>query len=152
MNSLNFASIGKMDENIFIMKQDSDYKKKKIDENKWFEGNYNAKDSDNFSQKTMECHRKLESKEDEQIKALFTNERVRNLESFILEHEEAKGVDVADLKLDDEDDEDSDDERSLQRISNQNNKNKENKKRNKKGSRATIRMRKEVMFVRKDQH
>ena len=92
MNSHNFASIGKLERNMFIMKYDNDYNQNKIDENTWFGGRYDISKFDNFSRKTMTLFRDLQFEDNPQIDALFSNERVRDLEEFILDHEVAKGV------------------------------------------------------------
>lgn len=126
MNSYNFASIGKLEKNMFIMKYDNDNNKKNNDENIWFNGQYDVSNFDNFSRRSFKKFRDLRFEDDPAIKSLFTNERVRDLEQFIMEHEAAKGIDG---------DYDSDEEQDLllkefQRIRSNNNNNNKNRKRN----------------------
>ena len=118
MNSNNFAAIGKLVENQLLMKYDNDANKKGVDQNKWFYGKYKTENYDDFSKKTMESFRELKYEHNEDVDKLYNNQRVRDLEQMISEHEAAKCID-------DDDDSEDDEKCDLPQInSNNNNKNK----------------------------
>lgn len=103
---INFPVIGKMDQDMFVMRYDSGSHRKNQKQNTWFGGAYDISLMTQDEQKMMTALRKHEYEADENIKGLYENDRIKDLERYIQEHDAAEAVGLHDS--DDENDKEND--------------------------------------------
>ena len=101
MNSHNFATIAKLEQNMMIMKYDKQYDRERVTENTWFDGKYDLNRFDNFGKRTIASFRAKQFEKDPLIQELYENKRIRDLEKYIQEHENEQSV-GGEYKSDDE--------------------------------------------------